>query len=683
MARWVYRSVIAGLALSLVACGGATRGGARGDASVETDGGGDAGVAVDATLDDGGRETGAVADGAAVDGSGGGPADAAADAFGSIADVGQRNVGVAFPNGPVVCFDPPVMIDGGTDAGAATDGGWDGSCPGGVVSGNLTITSADDIAALAGCHTIEGRLTVESPTLESLEGLEGIQRIEGDLWISGRRCTRACSGSNELLTSLRGLDDLAFVGGTVDIRGDMPLTDIDGLDGLVEIGERLTISVRGVTAISGLGSLEAVGRGLSLSYASIERFDALNALTTVRGTVSFFENPGLVELGGFDAVRFIDGHLSFERNDLLRDVTGFASLERIGCGIAAHDNPVLLASKVQTLANRVEVRPCREGVLACNLRVHTVEQAQSLSACETALGWIRVEQSDLVDLSGFENLRDVGNLLSIFDNPRLVSLRGLEGLRTVRGSLGTRTNPVLRSTEALAGLEQVAQLYIEDNQALNMLGGFDALDRVCQITIRDNPALGTISGFDALLDAPHLLIEDNVSLRSIYGFSSLSSPVATNLELENNESLATIAGLAGFTRARWLRVMNSPGLASLVGLHNIAETTDHVRIVGLGVTDLRDLASLERVGSDFVISDNARLTSLEGLESLATVDGDLRLERNGVLTDLTGLVNLVSAGRVVATDNVLLPHCDAVALATRLGLSAALISGNLGTGPCP
>jgi hypothetical protein len=127
--------------------------------------------------------------------------------------------------------------------------------------GNVTITSQSDIAALAGYTDINGTLTIASPTLENLDGLESLYKVTSVVKIQ----------NNPLLSNLNGLQNLRVVGWDLKIEGNEMLLDLDGLSNLwVFGGDVLQISENAsLIDLSGLYSVRMPGDYLAIFYNQV------------------------------------------------------------------------------------------------------------------------------------------------------------------------------------------------------------------------------------------------------------------------------------------------------------------------------------------------------------------------------------------------------------------------------
>jgi len=325
----------------------------------------------------------------------------------------------------------------------------------------------------------------------------------------------------------------------------------------------------------------------------------------------------------------------------------------------------------------------------------------TVSGCFSVVGLLRIEGSDLTDLSALAGLVEIRGGLEIHDNAGLLSLAGLESLQAVRvggGHLGhlhigrydegVQGNPGLMSLEALGGLREVeGNLDIEYNYELTGLRGLDELR-----SIGLNFAVGYSDQIEDLHGLGRLTsVGQTFRLTGLDGLTSLDglgplSTVGWLLRLEYIESLANIDALASLTEILGLSVVEAPQITALTPLQNLIEPMDRITLINTGLSDLDPLSgrfeadirfiyiannpalqqidalsSVFRVSGDpvecvgwnranhrcsgsVVIMNNPSLSSLSGLGNLNVVGVELHLENNSALTSLDGLDNLDSVG---------------------------------------
>ena len=244
--------------------------------------------------------------------------------------------------------------------------------------------------------------------------------------------------------------------------------------------------------------------------------------------------------------------------------------------------------------------------------------AQNLNLITPAIcaivGDVKIDHSQLVDLSAFANVAQVTGAFIILQNDRLETLQGLGKLSLVF-ALRVELNPQLRDIEDLNNLIETEQgLRIKDNPQLTHIDGFVSFRQAGWfVEIYKNNRLITISGFKHLLwlgiidtENGSIYIADNPSLETISGFNRIEY-LNSSLSIEDNPRLLRISGLNNLTRIGRLL---PPRVGDLSIVNNAA------------LRDLSGLGNLFVVGSDFVMQRNPslHLPDLVGndLETLTT-----------------------------------------------------------------
>lgn len=221
-----------------------------------------------------------------------------------------------------------------------------------VITGFLSIDQSDDIVDLTALANLSqiGSLNIgKNDALESLTGLENLTTITESLTIGGQQGIVELStqqmpflGSN-LLESLQGLNNLERVGGDVSIGFNDALTTLAGLENLETIGGRLDVfESPSLMSLAGLNALNSVGGSVSIyDNAVLETFMGLDALTEIGGNLDIFRNDALVSFTSLDNLERIGGDLSINFNASLTSLAGLEALESIGGDLSIHSHTSL------------------------------------------------------------------------------------------------------------------------------------------------------------------------------------------------------------------------------------------------------------------------------------------------------------------------------------------------------
>jgi hypothetical protein len=171
------------------------------------------------------------------------------------------------------------------------------------------INSAADLKTLSGCTSVTGDLSIIDTPLTSLKGLECLAHVGGRLDITANRSLKSLEGLNRFesvggdlemmynfsLISLAGLNNLKSVGGRLDIEQNELLTSIKSLGNITSIGGDLEISSNfSLTSLAGLNNLKSVGGRLDISVnRSLTSLAGLNNLKSVGGDLAIWYNREL------------------------------------------------------------------------------------------------------------------------------------------------------------------------------------------------------------------------------------------------------------------------------------------------------------------------------------------------------------------------------------------------------
>ncbi|MEM7736524.1 MAG: Ig-like domain-containing protein [Deinococcota bacterium] len=210
-----------------------------------------------------------------------------------------------------------------------------------AITGTLTIDGLNDVpnlTALASLEQVTHLAILSNASLESLEGLENITTIPGNLTIGGGgggiielsvpELQQTQTFGNDLLTSLEGLDNLLTIGGKLSIGLNDNLTSLSGLDNLTTVGGNVFIFDNdALQFMDGLGRLTSIGGSFAIyDHRNLEYIIRLGRLRLVGGNVNIFRNDALVSLDGFGGLSLIGSDLSINFNFSLTSLAAIASL---------------------------------------------------------------------------------------------------------------------------------------------------------------------------------------------------------------------------------------------------------------------------------------------------------------------------------------------------------------------
>lgn len=135
-----------------------------------------------------------------------------------------------------------------------------------------SITTPEELAAIAGCAVIGGDLEITGAAIDSLEPLAGLREVSGDLSL----------GPSSRLGTARGLRSLERVGGSVSVAHNFELGGLY-LAALTDVGGALRIERNLALATVALQSLRGVGAELRVADNGALEWLDLSALRSVGG----------------------------------------------------------------------------------------------------------------------------------------------------------------------------------------------------------------------------------------------------------------------------------------------------------------------------------------------------------------------------------------------------------------
>lgn len=620
-------------------------GGARADAGALHDGGGD--PLVDAGAADAG---GPIDAGLPLDAGqdGGGPSDGGAS---SICNAGQVDE-----------LGPPCGLNGsGTEDRLCVDGGWSslGTCsndPDECVNGDERY--APDVpcgpnglgAATEGCQAgqwtfagvcdvcgasvFDGDVTIASA--DDLAALEGVNHITGDLRFNVPDGSQA---------DFSGLEALSCVDGALRVTYAPDFASFEGLDNLLEVGRLEVISVYALQSLEGLGQLRVVHGDVLIRNSGLLNLSGAAQLERVEGSLEIYSNPQLGSLDGLEGLQTVDDKLVIAGENLT-SIEALSSLESVG----------------SLTIGRTDAEGC-----GANSEATGLPSLTGLENLTTLTGSGPGSYNDPVAITCSPALVDVSALAALWPyvasiseelnrpvrivGTGLPSVDGMEGLTHIR-DLQIHDNDALVDLGGLSGLLEADTLELVGNENLPDLSGLSNLEEVLELELRQNHGMVSLAGLSSLSTIGlELRIVDQAGLSSLDGLQSLATPGFDRFDLVlwNLPLLGDLSALSGITQLDSLRVQGPLAAENLVGLHN--------------------LTSVEQIGSGPVvwIEDADNLTTLDGLGALETVSRGLRITSCDALQDLSALNTLTTVLALEIIDNPLLEDLQGLEQITGLG----------------
>ncbi|MBO9616398.1 MAG: T9SS type A sorting domain-containing protein [Dyadobacter sp.] len=211
----------------------------------------------------------------------------------------------------------------------------------------ITVSGAGiiNLEGLSGIDTINGPLYIyQNPSLLSLDGLSGLKNVVGEIDIN----------NNPLITNLNGLSDLTTVGYNVRVVDNKALTTVSALSKLTLIPGFLSIGRNeNLLNLTGLENIVEIQGAVALgAIPLVTNFDPLSALTRIGGFLYIGQNAGLTSVTGLRNLRVVNDYINFELNSVLTTLAGLDSLDYTTPSyIKLIDNPLLSFCSVKGICN--------------------------------------------------------------------------------------------------------------------------------------------------------------------------------------------------------------------------------------------------------------------------------------------------------------------------------------------
>lgn len=212
--------------------------------------------------------------------------------------------------------------------------------------GGMTITSKADLETIKqnypNCQNLEGDLFITGDDIETLDGLNELKSIEGNLIIS----------NNALLANLEGLNKLEIITGYVRIQSNYALQSLEALSNLTKIkGDFFYLASSPlVTSLTGLNKLDSINGILQIwSMDELKNLSGLEKLNYIGSDCSIFKNAQIKNLSGIESLRRIEGVLRIYENAILSSLEGINAEATLGSSLVISLNPELTTCSIDAL----------------------------------------------------------------------------------------------------------------------------------------------------------------------------------------------------------------------------------------------------------------------------------------------------------------------------------------------
>lgn len=247
---------------------------------------------------------------------------------------------------------------------------------------DLSSQLANEIIGFATLDSIvEGRLNFFAPGVSQLPNFENLVHVEGDVEL---RINQA----DWVLEDLSGLSSLMTIGEDLSIglggggSGGEAFLSLSGLENLTQVGGRLQIKrLVGLTDISALSNL------VSAQVFELDRLESLSVAADLESLESVVDitvsETNLTAMPNFPLITTLSGDLEVEDNALLEFLGGLDNVQSMSGDIIVSGNPELASFDLPVdiqftgtidIQNNPSLENCGNSASLCNL----VSQAQPL-----------------------------------------------------------------------------------------------------------------------------------------------------------------------------------------------------------------------------------------------------------------------------------------------------------------
>ncbi|MBL4662118.1 MAG: T9SS type A sorting domain-containing protein [Flavobacteriaceae bacterium] len=255
---------------------------------------------------------------------------------------------------------------------------------------------------------------------------------------------------------------------------------------------------------------------------------------------------------------------------------------------------------------------------------------------------LRIGGSDIVDLSGLNQVTIITEELYIFENPLLEDFGGWNVMLSgPDAELSFESNPLLNSIEGITvevGTE-LNGVFFTNNPLITSLDIFDGVSFGPQtgIIIDNMNGLTNLNGIENITNADVIYLWDNDNLSDISALQNITGAV-NSIYIENNPNLTNLEVFSQITDITnlFLFIFANDSLESLSGLEGI--TNNNVNgLISLDITEnpiLDDISALQNIDpakiESIIIQNNPNLAvcNLLNICNLLTIQGIVEIVNN-------------------------------------------------------
>lgn len=207
------------------------------------------------------------------------------------------------------------------------------------IPNNITLSTPADVDDFQDnhgpCDRVVGNLDLDGADIENLDGLSGLVEVGNLRFLFTTE-----------LHDLSGLSGLASIDGSLFFTDCHALTSVDGLSSLTSVGDVVRFSfMNALQDLDGLSSLNAVGSVWLEFNTALTNIDGLSSITSVDGPVILESNTELLDLDGFSGLESVGGTFTMLDQQKLTNIEGLSPLISVGGDFRMENNPLLAHCK--------------------------------------------------------------------------------------------------------------------------------------------------------------------------------------------------------------------------------------------------------------------------------------------------------------------------------------------------
>lgn len=257
-----------------------------------------------------------------------------------------------------------------------------------IIQKNIVLSSQEDINSFveeykdAEALTIDGSLTIgklaadgDDSNITSLEGLATLTRVTKNLTLS----------KNQLLTSVKGLENLRQVNGTLKIFNNGQIENLE----LYKLKKADSIVIDQNNRLKSISSLDTLTTASTLvirANGNLESLQGLQGIDTLRN-LHITQNNKLRDLTGLDSLKGIGGRMFIQENAGITSLKGLEKVKKVGADINILSNPLLLSLaglEALTDAGTFNIGSNQQLLSFCTIRKAAVRLIESKPEAEPA-----------------------------------------------------------------------------------------------------------------------------------------------------------------------------------------------------------------------------------------------------------------------------------------------------------